>query len=139
MEILVINGHDYTSFVESKGYGWSREDLDSEKTTRTKDGKLRRDKIGTKRKLSYNMFHMPRAPLAQLDDAFSQPTFSSTYYHLHGPLPKTFYYFSFPAPLPPTSHDTFARHTHTFTSLTVGPCPTTERTVENLVPYAKHC
>ena len=99
MEVLVINGHDYTSFVESKGYGWSREDLDSEKTTRTKDGKLRRDKIGTKRKLSYNMFHMTRAQLAQLDDDLSQPTFSATYQDLHGVMTKTFYCSSFSAAL----------------------------------------
>lgn len=99
MEILVINGHDYSKFVESKGYGWSREDLDSEKTTRTKDGKLRRDKIGTKRKLSYNMFHMTQAELAQLDDDLSQPTFSATYRDLHGNMTKTFYCSSFSATL----------------------------------------
>lgn len=99
MEILVINGHDYSKFVESKGYGWSREDLDSKKTTRTKDGKLRRDKIGTKRKLSYNMFHITQAELAQLDDDLSQPTFSATYRDLHGNMTKTFYCSSFSATL----------------------------------------
>ena len=55
MEILKINGHDYSPYVKSKGFGWSREDLDSDKTIRTKNGKMRRHKITTKRKLSYTM------------------------------------------------------------------------------------
>ena len=58
MEILKINGHDYSTYVKSKGFGWSREDLDSDKTTRTKNGKMRRHKITTKRKLSYAMLEM---------------------------------------------------------------------------------
>lgn len=37
MEVLVINGHDYSRHIERKGVGWSRNDLDSDKTTRTKD------------------------------------------------------------------------------------------------------
>ena len=99
MEVLKINGHDYSEFVEAKGYGWSREDLDSEKTKRTKDGKLRRDKIATKRKLSYTMMHMTREQLAQLDDDLSDPTFSVTYFDLHGQATKTFYCSSFSATL----------------------------------------
>ena len=47
MEFLKINHHDYSSFVEYKGYGWSRNDLDSEKTTRVKNGDLRRKKVTT--------------------------------------------------------------------------------------------
>lgn len=97
MEILVINGHDYSKYVESKGFGWSRNDLDSEKTTRTKDGNLRRDKIGTKRKLSYNMMNMKRELLAQLDDDLSEKTFSAKYSDLHGVQTRTFYCSSFNA------------------------------------------
>jgi hypothetical protein len=48
MEVFIINGTDYSSAIATKGYGWSRNDLDSDKTTRTKDGKMRRDKITTK-------------------------------------------------------------------------------------------
>lgn len=99
MEVLTINRHDYSAFVEGKGYGWSREDLDSEKTKRTKDGKLRRDKIGTKRKLSFKLMHMTRAQLAQLDDDLSAPTFSVTYLDLHGTATRTFYCSSFSATL----------------------------------------
>lgn len=39
MEVLIINGTDYSDFIATKGYGWSRNDLDSDKTTRTKMGK----------------------------------------------------------------------------------------------------
>lgn len=99
MEVLIINGHDYSKFIKRKGYGWSREDLDSEKTVRTKDGNLRRDKIGTKRKLSYTVMNMTREQLGQLDDDLSSPTFSATYLDLHGRSTRKFYCSSFSATL----------------------------------------
>lgn len=99
MEVLVINGHDYSKYVKRKGVGWSRNDLDSEKTTRTKDGNLRRDKIGTKRKMSYSMMNMERELLAQLDDDLSASTFTAKYMDLHGIQSRTFYCSSFQATL----------------------------------------
>lgn len=99
MEVLKINGADYSRFITRKGYGWSREDLDSEQTKRTRDGTLRRQKIGTKRKLSYQLMHMTREELAALDDALSAATFSATYLDLHGITTKTFYCSSFTATL----------------------------------------
>lgn len=99
MEVLVINGHDYSRYVQRKGVGWSRNDVDSEKTTRTKDGKLRRDKITTKRKMSYTMMDVERELLAQLDDDLSAPTFSATYRDLHGTQTRTFYCSAFQATL----------------------------------------
>ncbi len=91
MEVLVVNGHDYSKFVQRKGVGWTRNDIDSEKTTRTKDGRMRRDKITTKRKLSYTMFHMTREQMAQLDDDLALPTVSVRYRDLHGTQTRTFY------------------------------------------------
>lgn len=91
MEVLVINGHDYSRFIERKGLSWSRNDLDSEDTKRTKAGTMRRNKICTKRKMTYTMTNMTQAELAQLDDDLSEPTFSATYLDLHGILTKTFY------------------------------------------------
>lgn len=99
MNVLIINGHDYSAYIESDGYSWSREDIDSDKTTRTKNGRLRRDKIGTKRKLSYSMIPMSRELLAQLDDDLSQPTFVATYLDLHGQYQREFYCSSLPADL----------------------------------------
>jgi len=66
MDVLIINGHDYSRFVERKGLAWSRNDLDSDKTTRTKDGKMRRDKVCTKRKNSYTLINMTQPELAKV-------------------------------------------------------------------------
>lgn len=99
MEVLVINGHDYSRFVELKGLEWARNDLDSEKTKRTKDGKMRRDKITTKRTAGYKLINMTQSELAQLDDDLSAETFSARYLDLHGVKTKTFYCSSFKARL----------------------------------------
>lgn len=97
MDILIINGHDYSRFIQRKGYGWSRNDLDSEQTTRLKNGTMRRHKITTKRKLSYTLMNMNRAQLAQLDNDLSAATFTAKYLDLHGPSTRTFYCSSFAA------------------------------------------
>ena len=97
MEVLVINGHDYSRYVSGKGVSWSRNDVDSEKTTRTKDGNMRRYKITTKRKISFKMLDMPRSVMSQLDDDLSAHTFSVKYLDLHGIMTKRFYCSSFSA------------------------------------------
>ena len=100
MEVLVINGHDYSHLVKRKGVGWKRNDLDSEKTKRTKAGTLRRDKITTKRTISYEILPIAtQAELAQLDDDLSEETFSARYIDLHGVQTRTFYCSSFAATL----------------------------------------
>lgn len=99
MEVLKIGGMDYSAHIEVKGVGWSRNDVDSEKTVRTKDARLRRDKIATKRKISYKLINMTRQQLAALDDALSEPTFSATYQDLHGTMTREFYCSSFSATL----------------------------------------
>lgn len=99
MEVLIINGNDYSRFIRGKGVAWSRNDLDSEKTVRTKAGTLRRDKIATKRKLTYDLINMTQAELAQLDNDLSAATFSARYLDLHGVRTKTFYCSSFSATL----------------------------------------
>ena len=91
MEVLIINGNDYSSAIEAKGYGWSRNDLDSENTTRTKDGRMRRDKITTKRKLSYTTRSIPRDMLAKLDDDLNKTTCTVKYLDLHGIRISEFY------------------------------------------------
>ena len=91
MEVLIINGNDYSSAIEAKGYGWSRNDLDSENTTRTKDGRMRRDKITTKRKLSYTTRSIPRDMLARLDNDLNKTTCTVKYLDLHGIRTSEFY------------------------------------------------
>lgn len=95
MEILKINGHDYSKYIKQKGVSWSRNDLDSDKTTRTKDGRMRRDKITTKRKLTFTMLRMSRELMAQLDNDLSAQTFKATYRDLHGTQTREFYCSSF--------------------------------------------
>ena len=94
-EILIINGHDWSRLIESKGYGWTRNDLDGSNAGRPKNGLMRRDKIGTKRKLSFTTMPAPRETLAQLDDDLSDTFFTATYLDLHGVMTRTFYCSSF--------------------------------------------
>lgn len=99
MTILIINGHDYTAWVKDGGYKWSRDDLDSNKTTRVKSGLMRRQKITEKRNLSYTMMPMPEALAAQLDTDLHAQEFSVTYHDLHGDQTRTFYCSQLPAEL----------------------------------------
>lgn len=99
MEVLVINGHDYSRWIADDGYGWSRDDLDSEKTVRVKTGNMRRDKITEKRNLSYKMLDMPEQLAAQLDDDLHEPEFRVKYHDLHGDQTRTFYCSQFPGKL----------------------------------------
>ena len=99
MEVLVINGHDYSAKIQSKGVSWSRNDLDSDQTTRTKDGRMRRQKITTKRKLSFTLMNMTQEELAQLDSDLSANTFRAEYLDLHGVMKREFYCSSFSAVL----------------------------------------
>lgn len=104
-EIFIINGHDYSRIIEAKGYGWSRNDLDEQSTGRPKSGLMRRDKVGTKRKLSFRTMSAPRELLAQLDDDLSQTFFDATYLDLHGVMTKTFYCTAFELTLAEVGED----------------------------------
>lgn len=89
--VLVIGGVDYSKHIERQGMTWTRNDLDTDKTVRTKYGKIRRDKIGTKRKLTFKLIHMTRQQLAALDDALSATFYDATYMDLHGVQTRRFY------------------------------------------------
>lgn len=106
MNVFYTNGHDYSKYIERSGYGWTRNDLDSDKTTRLKNGNMRRYKITEKRTLSYTMMGMTRELLAQLDDDLRRTTFTATYYDLHGEQTRTFYCSSFTATLSEVQDDT---------------------------------
>lgn len=99
MTILFINGHDYSRYVQDSGYDWSRDDLDSEKTTRVRSGKLRRDKITEKRNLTFRMLPMPEALAAQLDTDLHAASFDVRYHDLHGEQTREFYCSQLPAKL----------------------------------------
>ena len=99
MDILIINGHNYSRCIRRRGYGWSREDLDGEQTVRTRSGTLRRQKLCEKRRLRYQLAGMSRTELAALDEDLSAPTFQATYLDLHGPQTRTFCCTAFSASL----------------------------------------
>lgn len=99
MQILTINGHDYSHYVKDEGYSWSRDDLDSSQTVRTKNGNLRRDKITEKRNLTFRMLPMPETLAAQLDDDLHAPQFPVQYHDLHGDQTRQFYCSQFPGNL----------------------------------------
>lgn len=106
-EVLIINDvYDFSQYVEHKGVGWSRNDIDGEGTIRTKAGTMRRDKLTTKRKVSYKLVNMPQSELALLDDLLSKPTFRAKYIDLHGVETREFYTSSFSATLADCSGDT---------------------------------
>ena len=99
MTILEINGHDYARWVEDGGYSWSRDDLDSEKTKRVKNGTMRRDKITEKRNLTYQMLPMPEELAARLDADLHAAQFRVRYHDLHGDQTREFYCSKLPAKL----------------------------------------
>ena len=99
MNVLVINGNDYTRYIEDGGFEWSRDDVDSEKTVRVKTGNMRRDKITEKRTLTYKMLPMPEELAAQLDTDLHASEFSVQYHDLHGQQTRKFYCSKFPAKL----------------------------------------
>lgn len=105
MNILIIDGHDYTRWIEDGGYDWSRDDLDSEKTVRVKTGNMRRDKITEKRNLSFKMLPMPEDLAAQLDTDLHAEQFSVRYHDLHGEQTRKFYCSKLPAKLQQITRD----------------------------------
>lgn len=99
MQILIINGHDYSTWVQDDGFSWSRDDLDSAKTGRVKSGNMRRVKVTEKRNLSYRMRPMPERLAAQLDTDLHENQFPVQYHDLHGDQTRQFYCSQFPADL----------------------------------------
>lgn len=95
MELLKIGDHDWSPLIESGGYGWKRNDLDGENTTRTKSGRMRRDKVTEKLTLTYKVRPTSRANLASLNEDLRQETFLATILDLSGPVTKEFYCSSF--------------------------------------------
>lgn len=99
MNVLIINGHDYSDHVLSEGYKLTRNALDSDKSGRTKDGVMRRVKITDKRKLEIQLggTNMTRELVAQLDTDLSGTTCTVTYADWYGTQTREFYTADFTA------------------------------------------
>lgn len=91
MEVLKINGVDYSHHVKTFGVDWKREDYDSNNIPMTKAGYYRRNKIVTKRTISYELMDMTREQLAELDDFLNMDYFMATYKDLHGTQTREFF------------------------------------------------
>ena len=67
-QVLVINGHDYSHYVQSSGgLTWKLNAVDSKATQRVVgNAKMRRDKIADKRTISWKMLPMPEDLFRQL-------------------------------------------------------------------------
>lgn len=96
-DVLMINGHDYSHYIQRKGVAWKRNDLDGNDSGRTLDGIMHRAFIATKRTCTYSLMDMPRGKLAELDTDLSAESFSATYLDLHGVQTREFYCSSFSA------------------------------------------
>lgn len=95
MEILKIGEHDWSHLIESRGFGWKRNDLDDESTTRTKQGTMRRKKIAEKLTLTFKTLSASREVFSALNADLRQPSFAATVLDLDGPVEKEFYCSSF--------------------------------------------
>lgn len=90
--VFKVDGKDFTSFVLESGIGWSRNDLDSEKTTRTLDGVMRRSRIAIKRKLQVKCRRMNTAEMIALNKALLPQFIKVTFLDpIEGVVTKTFY------------------------------------------------
>ena len=114
VSVLIIDPNgpvplDVTPYIVRSGYSWSRNDLDSEKSVRLKNTKIRRDKLGTKRSLSIELRathgELTRETLARLDDLLSKAIYTATFRDLHGTLTRNFYTSTFTATLDEINED----------------------------------
>lgn len=119
MDVLKINNHDYSKHIKRKGLAWARNDLDSDKTGRTMDGKMHRAKVAEKRTCSFELMELSRTELAQLDDDIRQETFQATYLDIHGLQTRTFYCSSFKATCEQVDGDNDAWDDASFTMIEV--------------------
>lgn len=121
LKIYAANGdlHDYSRYIQRRGLGWERNDVDSEKTVRVKTGNLRRNKITTKRKCAYTLMPMSQELTAQLDTDLQQDTFRAIYSDLHGTYTRYFYCSAFSATLAEVDGDTECWEDATFNMIEV--------------------
>ena len=78
--IFKVGDKDFTRFLEEGGIKWSRNDIDSELTKRSKlTAKMYRKRLATKRKLSITCKRMTTAEVHELNQAILPEKISVTY------------------------------------------------------------
>lgn len=90
--VFKIGGKDFTNHVVLGGLEWSRNDMDDEKSGRTLDGVMHRNRITTKAKLNVTMEKMTTDELIGLNTALEPQFVDITYLDPRfGIVTKTFY------------------------------------------------
>lgn len=88
---LVLDGYDYSTWIEDGGLEYDDEDLDTEKSVRVKTGRMRRDKITEKTNMSYSFRAMPEEIVRRLFTSLRKPEFNATVHTPFGDETKRFY------------------------------------------------
>lgn len=90
--VFKVNGIDYTSFVLVGKLDWSRNDIDGERTGRTLDGTMFRQRIAKKRTLAVTCKRLTTEQLQSICSALSPMFVDVTYLDPElGETTKTFY------------------------------------------------
>ena len=79
LPIFLINGHDYTEYIDAEGLKPSRNDLDKDGSGRNiLDGLMYRTRIATKLKYSVSFLRLPADVLMQLENDMDAPFINVT-------------------------------------------------------------
>lgn len=92
MNVLTINGVDFSAFVPESGIKWTRNDLDHSSSGRTLDGVMHRRRTAIKVKLSCTLRRLEDADMRRLNEALLPETVEVRYYDpIDGDTTRTFY------------------------------------------------
>lgn len=91
--VFKIDGVDFTHLLPESAIGWSRNDIDTQKTARsTLDAKMHRKRLAVKRKLSVKCMRMNTETMIALNTALLPETVQITFLDaIEGVVTKTFY------------------------------------------------
>lgn len=78
--VLKINNVDFTSYLNEDSIKWSRNDLDSDSSGRTLDGKMHRSRVAVKRKIEVsNIKRLTVSQMSALNAALLPQTISVSF------------------------------------------------------------
>lgn len=79
--LFKLNGNDYTYLLKEGAIAWTRNDIDTEQTTRSKiNGEMYRKRLTTKRKLTIDKIkRLTTAQLAALNAEMNRDSFTCTF------------------------------------------------------------
>ena len=91
--VFKIDGKDFTSLLPESAIGWSRNDIDTQKTGRSAlDGAMQRKRLAVKRKLSVTCRRMDTATILALNKALLPESIMVTFLDaIEGVVTKKFY------------------------------------------------